>query len=96
MKTPPRPYSKHELLNLRNVGPAVLRDLEILGISTIAQLRSETADHLYEELHRRTGIVHDPCMWDVFAAIIHEAKTGDKTAWWSWTPMRKSRKGNLL
>lgn len=83
--------SKSELLSLKNVGPAVLKDLHLLGITTIAQLRTETADTLYTELNKRTGITHDPCMWDVFAAIIHEAKTGDKRPWWDWTPIRKGR-----
>jgi len=84
-----KPKEKNELLSLKNVGPAVLKDLEVLGICKIAQLRSETADHLYKELQKRTGIKQDPCMWDVFAAIIHEAKTGEKLPWWHWTKIRK-------
>jgi hypothetical protein len=31
-------------------------------------------------------------MWDVFAAIIHEAKTGEKLSWWHWTKIRKAKK----
>lgn len=83
--------SKSELLSLRNVGKAVLKDLELLGIHRIEQLKDKTPDHLYEELQRITGIKHDPCMWDTFAAIIHEAKTGEKLPWWHWSKIRKSR-----
>ena len=31
----------------------------------------------------------DPCVWDVFAAIIHEANTGEPSNWWDWTAQRK-------
>lgn len=79
----------HELLSLKNVGKATLKDLEILGISSIQQLSTADPDELYARLQALTGQKHDPCVWDVFAAIIHEAKTGEKTPWWEWTKIRK-------
>jgi nucleotidyltransferase/DNA polymerase involved in DNA repair len=83
---------KNELLTLMNVGPATYKDLEILGISSIEQLSKADPDELYSRLQHMTGRSHDPCVWDVFAAIIHEAKTGEKTPWWQWTAVRKKRK----
>lgn len=80
---------KSELLTLMNVGPAVLKDLHLLGIEKIIQLRNESPDHLFEKLQKITGKKHDPCMWDVFAAIIHEAQTGEKLPWWKWSAIRK-------
>ncbi|MBA3813316.1 MAG: TfoX/Sxy family DNA transformation protein [Alphaproteobacteria bacterium] len=85
---------KNELCSLRNVGPATYRDLEILEISTIQQLTDADPDELYARLQEITGHPHDPCVWDVFAAIIHEAKTGEKPPWWQWTAVRKKRKSN--
>jgi hypothetical protein len=85
---------KHELLSLKNVGKATLKDLEILGIKTIQQLSMADPDELFHRLQIMTGQKHDPCVWDVFAAIIHEAKTGEKTPWWQWTEIRK--KNNRL
>ncbi|USO02497.1 MAG: Mitomycin resistance protein mcrB [Alphaproteobacteria bacterium] len=82
---------KSELLSLMNVGKAVLEDLMILGIINIKQLAQQDPDEMYKRLCKITGKRHDPCMWDVFAAIIHEAKTGEKTPWWNWTKIRKSR-----
>ena len=82
---------KSELLSLMNVGNAVLKDLEILGITTIRQLSVQDPDFLYQKLQEITGKKHDPCMWDVFAAIVHEAKTGEKLPWWHWTKIRKAR-----
>ena len=60
---------KSELLSLKNVGPATLKDLQLLGIDRIFQLKAETPDHHYEKLQQLTGTKHDPCVWDVFAAI---------------------------
>lgn len=83
---------KSELLSLKNVGQATLKNLQALGIDNIKQLRSQTADHLYEKLTQITGKRQDPCVWDVFSAIIHEAKTGEKLPWWHWSSIRKTKK----
>ncbi len=85
---------KHELLNLENVGPATLKDFEVLKIHSIEQLAQADADELYVRLQKLTKTKHDPCVWDVFAAAIHEAQTGEKTKWWEWTPQRKARQAN--
>jgi nucleotidyltransferase/DNA polymerase involved in DNA repair len=87
---------KNELLTLMNVGKATYKDLEILGIRSIDQLSKADPDELYSRLQQVTGHTHDPCVWDVFAAIIHEAKTGEKTPWWQWTAVRKKRKLNEI
>lgn len=84
---------KSELLSLMNVGLATVKDLHILGIETIAQLRGKSPDLLYKKLQEVTGQRHDPCVWDVFAAIIHEAQTGEKLPWWHWSAIRKARTG---
>ncbi len=47
-------------------------------------------------LQKITGQRHDPCVWDVFAAIIHEARTGIKQPWWEWTAVRKKRQKEEL
>jgi len=44
---------------------------------------------LFNELEIRTQMRQDPCVWDVFAAIIHEANTGEPSNWWDWTAQRK-------
>lgn len=83
--------SSPSLSDLMNVGKATLADLNLLGITTVQQLAKCDADKLYAQLQQLTGKSHDPCVWDVFAAIIHEAKTGEKYPWWKWTPIRKAR-----
>lgn len=82
---------KNALLSLMNVGPATYKDLQLLGIDTIDQLKDKSPDELYKGLQKLTGVKQDSCVWDVFAAIIHEAQTGEKLSWWHWTPIRKQR-----
>jgi predicted flap endonuclease-1-like 5' DNA nuclease len=80
-----------ELLGLRNIGPAMKRDLDRLGIRTRAQLARADADTLYLKLQRLTGQRQDPCVWDTFAAAIHHARTGEALPWWQFTRTRKQR-----
>ena len=83
---------------LANIGPAMRADFALLGIDSIAQLAKQDADELYVRLSRLTGCRQDPCVWDTFAAAIHQAKTGEARAWWTYTPVRKERqiKGKLV
>lgn len=77
------------LSDLMNVGKATLQDLHLLNIQTVEQLAMADPDVLYAQIESITKKHHDLCVWDVFAAIIHEARTGEKTRWWQWTPQRK-------
>lgn len=79
------------LRGLANIGPAARRDLRLLGIDTVADLAARDADELYAGLNALTGRRQDPCVWDVFAAAIHQARTGEATPWWRWTPERRRR-----
>lgn len=81
------------LADLRNVGPAFLRDFDLLGVRTIDQLAGEDAFALHARLEALTCRRQDPCVIDVFLATIHEARTGEKTDWWDWTAERKRRRG---
>jgi hypothetical protein len=76
---------------LRNIGPAARLDLEVLGIASIEQLAACNPDELYSRLQLETARKHDPCVWDVFAAAIHQARTGEPRAWWTFTRERKLR-----
>jgi hypothetical protein len=80
-----------DLRSLMNVGPAVAAYLEDLGIHTVDQLATREADDLYRRLQRRIGKACDPCLHDTFSAIIHEARTGQKRPWFTFTPARKRR-----
>ena len=44
-----------ELKHLRNVGKATLEDLDVLGISSVAELAECDPTELFERLQRETG-----------------------------------------
>ena len=90
-RAPSLRLSSRELKDLRNIGPAMLKDFDILRITSVAQLAKAHPHKLYLQLERKTGQRHDPCVWDVFAAAIHEARTGEPLDWWKFTPQRKAQ-----
>lgn len=79
-----------QLKDLKNVGKATLSDLHLLDIHSVPELANCDATTLFHKLERLTQSRQDPCVWDVFAAIIHEASTGVPTNWWEWTSKRKA------
>jgi len=83
--------TRDELLELRNIGPAMRRDLSLLGIATVKHLARCRADRLYERLQALTGRRQDPCVLDTFAAAIHQARTGEALPWWHFSRERKRR-----
>jgi len=82
---------KTDLRTLMNVGPAVEGYLVDLGIRSKQKLATQDADVLYRRLQKRIGKAADPCLHDTFTAVIHEARTGRKTPWFTWTAERKRR-----
>lgn len=79
-----------KLSDLKNVGKATLADLALLEISSVEELARQDPIFLFHELERRTNHSQNPCVFDLFAAIIHEAATGERSNWWEWTPKRKA------
>jgi hypothetical protein len=80
-----------ELTQLRNIGKAMRQDFDLLGIKSVKQLAKCDADKLYTKIQTLTGTRHDPCVWDTYAAAIHQAKTGEALPWWEFTKVRKAR-----
>jgi hypothetical protein len=83
-----------ELSQLRNIGKAMRADFELLGIKTVKQLARCNADDLYARVQQLTHTRHDPCVWDTYAAAIHQAKTGEALPWWDFTKVRKQKLAN--
>ena len=83
------------LEDLISVGPATLKDFELLGIKTVKQLEKQDARKLYEKLCLLSGVRHDPCAEDVFRAAIEQAKNPDlpkeQCQWYYWSRKRKNK-----
>jgi len=52
------------LADLVSIGPAMLKDFDLLGIHSVAQLARHKPESLYEKLCRVTGKSQDVCVLD--------------------------------
>ena len=85
---------QRRLKDLAGIGPAFLKDFEVLGISSVSQLARRDGKRLYQELCRRTGTRMDPCVQDTLVCAVAQARNPDlpseQRQWWSWSRIRKA------
>ena len=90
MATTPR-----RLADLVSIGPAMLRDFDLLGIRSVAQLARQNPEKLYERLCAKTGQSVDICCLDAFSAAVAQARNprlpAEQCNWWYWSRKRKAR-----
>jgi len=88
---------ERKLIDLVSIGPAMLEDFELLGITSVSQLRRRSPERLYRELCRLRRQRIDPCCLDVFVAAVAQAKDPDlpieQRQWWYWSKLRKAGEG---
>ncbi len=77
------------LTDLPNIGPAMARDLRLLGFEHPAQLAGQNPQVLYERLCVLTGVRQDPCVLDVFVSVTRFIDGEEPRPWWHYTPERK-------
>ena len=87
---------ERELKDLISIGPAMLRDFELLGIRSVAQLARQNPQRLYLKLRRVARQHQDICVLDTFCAAVAQAKNprlpAEKCEWWYWSRKRKTGK----
>jgi hypothetical protein len=85
---------ERQLSDLVSIGPAMLRDFELLGVHTVAQLARRNPQKMYEKLCQVTGRAQDICCLDVFRAAVAQAKNPnlpfEQRLWWQWSRKRKA------
>jgi hypothetical protein len=79
------------LTAIPNVGPAVARMLERLGIDSLDDLRGQDGEELHARLCALDGRRHDPCLLDTFVAVVDYADGGPARPWWEYSRERKAR-----
>jgi hypothetical protein len=83
-----------QLKDLISIGPAMLRDFEMLKIRSVADLAKADPRRMYQKLCQLTGERQDPCVLDVFRSAVAQAKNprlpADKCQWWYWSRVRKA------
>src|SRR5947209_2489438 len=86
-----------QLADLISVGPAMLRDFEILGVHSVAELARRSPERLYEKLCRVAPQHQDICCLDVFRATVAQARNprlpAEQCQWWYWREKRKQAEG---
>jgi len=91
---PKPPKTKRQLADLAGVGPATLKDFELLKIRSLEELARADAQKLYDKLCRLTGARHDICVLDVFSCAIAQARDPHlppaQRQWHWWSRKRKS------
>jgi pathogenicity locus Cdd1 protein len=79
--------------DLISIGPAMLRDFELLRIRSVAQLARQNPQRMYEKLGRVTGKHQDICVLDAFCAAAAQARNSrlpaEQCQWWNWSRERK-------
>jgi len=84
---------QRRLEDLISIGPAMLRDFEMLGIRSMAQLARQNPQRMYSRLNHISGQRQDPCVLDVFCAAVAQARNprlpAEQCQWWYWSRKRK-------
>lgn len=85
--------AQRKLKDLVSVGPAMVRDLRKLGVTSVDDLARRKPESLYRELCRVTRRRQDPCVLDTFRAASAQAKDPELPmeycVWWFWSRVRK-------
>jgi nucleotidyltransferase/DNA polymerase involved in DNA repair len=82
------------LQDLISIGPATVRDFELLGIRSVKQLARQNPVRLYQKLCRATGTRVDICCLDTFSAAVAQARNpllpAEQCQWWYWSRQRRA------
>ncbi|MFA5166304.1 MAG: helix-hairpin-helix domain-containing protein [Candidatus Paceibacterota bacterium] len=79
--------NSNNLQIIPGVGKSIAKDLQNIGIHSVADLKGRDADNLYELSNKYVGTVQDKCLLYVFREAIYFAEGGrkpEKLKWWNW------------
>ena len=93
------PAAQRRLGDLVSVGPAMLRDFELLKIRSVEQLAKQDPHKLYDKLGRIARQHQDICVFDTFEAAVAQARNprlpAEQCQWWWWSKKRKQRSQDI-
>src|SRR5919199_1310546 len=79
------------LLKIPNVGPRMGSVLLKLCVTLLEDAAGRDPDEMYYELCAIDAKRYDPCVRDVFAAVVSQAEGHPARPWWEFIPERKAR-----
>ncbi len=74
-----------------NVGKRIAGDFKMLGLSAPRDLKGKDPFKLYQKLCKHTKTRHDPCVLDVFTAVVDFMNGAAAKPWWRYTAERKKK-----
>lgn len=77
------------MLQIPNIGPAIVADLRLLGLSRPVELAGKDPYALYQQLCALTSTRHDPCVLDTFISAVRFMEGAPPHPWWHYTAARK-------
>lgn len=72
-----------------NVGPATVKYLHMIGISTPFELIGQDPYTMYDNLCTALEKRFDPCLIDVFISAVRFMEGAPPRKWWEYTAERK-------
>lgn len=85
---------KHPLHGLRSIGPASLKDFDLLGVTSLEDLAGRDPQELYDALCRLKGQKIDICCLDVMHCAVAQARNPhlppEQRDWFWWSRNRKA------
>ena len=74
-----------------NIGPAMTRDFELLGIENPQGLIGQDPLRLYQQICELEKKFYDPCVLDVYIATVDYMNGNPPKVWWHFTKQRKRK-----
>ena len=85
---------KHPLHGLRSIGPASLKDFDLLGVTSLDDLSGRDPQELYDALCRLKGQKVEICCLDVMHCAVAQARNPhlppEQRDWFWWSRNRKA------
>lgn len=80
--------SLKQLTIIPGIGKSLAKDLWILGIHAVSDLKDKNPQQLFQRLKAITGIKQDPCVLYTFRCAVYFATEikhdPEKLKWWYW------------
>ena len=77
------------LQSIPSIGPALERDLRLIGVDRPSCLKGKDPEKLYRKLQQVTGMHHDRCVLYTFRCAVYYVNEkhhdSELLKWWSWS-----------
>ena len=84
-----------KLLDIPNIGQAMVRDFALLGITKPTDLQGNDPFRLYQKMCKLSKTRQDPCVLDTYMAAIDFMDGAPARPWWYYTASRKMQYPDL-